>query len=133
MKRFSPLLVALITCYSWSVALAQERLPAQLAGTSLFFGNTSIIVSWSIVIESQAPDGAIAGKMNWDGRRCQFKDLAFTGMYRNGVMEITAPATSPTCGSWNIKMSRTSPTDFAFEGTATSEGNPSTSVTLKTR
>ena len=114
---------AVVFC-SISAAIAQEKLPIEMAGTGTSLGNRTVIAPWSIFIESQEPDGAIKGKMNWAGRSCQFKDLPFTGSYRDGALNISAPETNAKCGAWTISMKRTGTTGSAFEGSATTSDSP---------
>ena len=100
-------LAALTALFVLSCSLApsagadEEKLPAQLAGT----GSTTpesgkkTIAPWSISIVSQDLDGNLKGTLNWNGRSCQISAVAFTGTYRNGVLDISAPSTSRTCGA----------------------------------
>jgi len=118
-----------------ATAFAQEKLPSELAGMGVTNGGRGLTEApWSIVIASQEPDGVIKGKMNWAGRACNFTDLPFSGTYLDGTLELTAPEINSRCGAWTIKMKRTSASEFAFEGSATTERSqfPST-VTLKPR
>jgi len=124
-----------LACSMYATAYAQDKLPGELVGMGLTNGGRGQVEApWSIVISSQEPDGAIKGKMNWAGRACNFTDLPFSGTYRDGTLELTAPEINSRCGAWTIKMKRTSASEFAFEGSATTVGSqfPST-VTLKPR
>jgi hypothetical protein len=136
MDRYAVVAFGLGFALATSGALAQatqNKLPTELAGSGMYSGTNRAVVSpWSIVIESQSSDGAILGKMSFGGVRCQFKDLAFTGLYKGGTLEISAPETSPTCGAWKISMSQPNAAKFEFEGTATI-GEGTIRVNLKPR
>jgi hypothetical protein len=93
-------LVVLSCCVAPSAGADEEKLPAQLAGTGSTTpesGKTTT-APWSISINSQDADGNLKGTLNWNGRTCQISAVPFTGTYRNGVLDISAPATSRTCG-----------------------------------
>ena len=121
-----------LVCCAFSTAHAQGKLPAELGGSGVSgMGRTA---PWSIVIESQEADGTLKGKMNWSGRSCNFTNLPFSGTYREGTLELSAPQTNEKCGAWTIKMKRTSASEVEFEGTATTSDSPvAASVYLKSR
>ncbi|MFI4952531.1 MAG: hypothetical protein ACHP7M_05260 [Burkholderiales bacterium] len=124
-----------LTCLP-SPAGADDKLPAQLAGTGSTMRQSGKITTapWSIAIASQDQDGNLKGTMNWSGRACQLSNAPFTGTYRNGVLEISAPATSAKCGAWTITLTQSPGAQLLLEGTARTHGsdNPA-AVTLRPR
>ncbi|MEP6998287.1 MAG: hypothetical protein ABI900_11590 [Betaproteobacteria bacterium] len=129
-------LIALCFCIAPAARADEDKLPAQLAGTgstTLDSGKTTT-APWSISITSQDADGNLKGTMNWNGRTCQVSAVPFTGTYRNGVLDISAPATSSRCGAWTITLTRSSGEALLLEGTARSHGtdNP-LAVSLRQR
>ncbi len=124
---------AVLSYCMFATAYAQDKLPVELTGVGVIASSTTVF-PWSVVIESQEADGAIKGKMNWSGRACNFKNLPFSGTYREGMLKLSAPETSPACGVWTIEMKRTSASEFTFDGTATTSRAPvAASVNLKPR
>ena len=128
-------LIVLSCCVAPSAG-AEEQLPTQLAGAGSTMRESGKTTSapWSISIESQDADGNLKGKMNWSGRACQLSEVPFTGTYRNGVLDISAPATGRNCGAVTITLTKSSGTRLLLEGSARFHGatNP-TSVTLHPR
>ena len=102
-------LFALSCCVAPSASADEEKLPAQLAGsgsTTPESGKTTT-APWSISIESQDADGNLKGTLNW--KRTHLPDIGaspFTGTYRNGVLDISAPATSRTCGAITMTLTQ---------------------------
>jgi hypothetical protein len=118
-------LFVLICCVAPSAGADEEKLPAQLAG----IGSTTpepgkkTTAPWSISISSQDADGNLKGTLNWNGRTCQISAVPFTGTYRNGVLDISAPATSRTCGAITMMLTKASGTEFVLEGTGRFHGS----------
>ena len=119
-----------------SAGADEEKLPTQLAGT----GSTTpesgkkTVAPWSISILSQDADGNLKGTLNWNGRSCQISAVAFTGTYRNGVLDISAPATSRTCGAITMMLTKSSGADLLLEGSARFHGSDTpAAVTLRPR
>jgi hypothetical protein len=138
MKFAALTLSFVISCCVASAAGAdeEERLPTQMAGngsTVLPSGKTAA-APWSISIESQDVDGNLKGTMNWSGRSCQISAVRFTGTYRNGVLDISAPATSRSCGAVTMTLTRSSGGALKLEGTARFHGaDAPAAVTLHAR
>ena len=129
-------LFVLSCCVAPSAGADEEKLPTQLAGT----GSTTqesgkkTVAPWSISIVSQDADGNLKGTLNWNGRSCQISAVAFTGTYRNGVLDISAPATSRTCGAITMTLTKASVGDLLLEGTARFHGaDTPAAVTLRPR
>ncbi|HEV7412505.1 MAG TPA: hypothetical protein VGP14_02505 [Casimicrobiaceae bacterium] len=118
-------LFVLICCVAPSAGADEEKLPAQLAG----IGSTTpepgkkTTAPWSISISSQDADGNLKGTLNWNGRTCQISAVPFTGTYRNGVLDISAPATSRTCGAITMMLTKASGTELVLEGTGRFHGS----------
>ena len=106
-----------ILCFA-AAGRAQDKLPAEMVGSATLTRKVSIIASWSVSIVSQKPSGETEGKMSLDGRACQFKDVPFTGNYRNGALDISVPQTSAHCEAMVISMQRSGLQGIAFEGTS---------------
>jgi len=123
-------------CVASSAGADEEKLPAQLAGTGSTTpgsGKTTT-APWSISIASQDADGNLKGTLNWNGRSCQISAVAFTGTYRNGVLDISAPATSRTCGAITMMLTKSSGADLLLEGSARFHGSDTpAAVTLRPR
>ena len=119
-----------------SAGADEEKLPTQLAGngsTTPATGKTTT-APWSISIVSQDVDGTLKGTLNWNGRSCQISAVAFTGTYRNGVLDISAPATSRTCGAITMTLTKSSGDQLVLEGTARFHGSDTpAAVTLRPR
>ena len=132
---FTALIV--LSCWVAPSAVADEdKLPSQLAGagsTAREAGKPTTAL-WSISIKSQDEDGNLKGTMNWSGRACQISAVPFTGTYRNGVLDISAPATSRACGAITMMLTKASGSALMLEGSARFHGsdNP-TAVTLRPR
>jgi hypothetical protein len=129
-------LFVLSCCVAPSAGADEEKLPTQLAGT----GSTTpesgkkTIAPWSISINSQDLDGNLKGTLNWNGRTCQISAVPFTGTYRNGVLDISAPATSRTCGAITMMLTKSSGDALMLEGSARFHGSEnSVAVTLRPR
>jgi hypothetical protein len=120
-------LIALFVLGCCVVQLAgadEEKLPTQMAGTGSTTpesGKTTT-APWSISISSQDADGNLKGTLNWNGRSCQISAVHFTGTYRNGVLDISAPATSRTCGAITMMLTKSSGDALVLEGTARFHG-----------
>jgi hypothetical protein len=118
-------LFVLSCCVAPAAGADEEKLPAQLVGT----GSTTpesgkpTTAPWSISINSQDADGNLKGTLNWSGRTCQISAVPFTGTYRNGVLDISAPATSRTCGAITMTLTKSSGADLVLEGTARFHGS----------
>jgi len=115
-------LFLLTTAAACPAVAADDLLPKDLKGhisRAVAQGGRPYVVSWSIAIESQEPDGTVKGKFTFEGVRCRFADLAFTGTYREGVLLLSVPATSPDCGPWGAKLNKSGASGNEFEGTAT--------------
>jgi hypothetical protein len=118
-------LFVLICCVAPSAGADEDKLPTQLAGTGSTTpesGKTTT-APWSISINSQDVDGNLKGTLNWSGRACQISAVPFTGTYRNGVLDISAPATSRTCGAITMMLTKSSGGDLVLEGTARFHGS----------
>ena len=129
-------LFVLSCCVASSAGADEEKLPAQLAGT----GSTTpgsgkaTTAPWSISIVSQDADGNLKGTLNWNGRSCQISAVAFTGTYRNGVLDISAPSTGRTCGAITMTLTKSTTTELVLEGTARFHGSDTpAAVTLRPR
>src|SRR5690349_23695980 len=129
-------LFVLSCCVAPSAGADEEKLPTQLAGT----GSTTpesgkrTTAPWSISIVSQDADGNLKGTLNWNGRTCQISAVAFTGTYRNGVLDISAPATNRTGGAITRTLIKSSGGDLVLEGSARFDGADAPSaVTLRPR
>ena len=120
-----------LACCILSNAYAEDRLPSDFTGSGTVSTGRTTVTRWSIVIDSQEPDGTIKGKMNWSGRVCFAKDLPFTGSYRDGTLEFSAPETDPKCGAWTAKLKRMSPNEYSFEGALSTTVGGTAAVTLK--
>ncbi|HEX4522871.1 MAG TPA: hypothetical protein VH704_05070 [Casimicrobiaceae bacterium] len=118
-------LFVLSCCIAPSVGADEEKLPTQLAGTGSTTPDSgkTTTAPWSISINSQDADGNLKGTLNWNGRSCQVSAVAFTGTYRNGVLDISAPATSRACGAITMMLTKSSGTDLLLEGTARFHGS----------
>jgi hypothetical protein len=118
-------LFALSCCVAPSAGADEEKLPTQLAG----IGSTTpesgkkTTAPWSISINSQDADGNLKGTLNWNGRTCQISAVPFTGTYRDGVLDISAPATGRTCGAITMMLTKSSGTELVLEGTARFHGS----------
>ena len=126
-----------LSCFvAASAGADEEKLPTQLAGngsTTPATGKTTT-APWSISIVSQDVDGNLKGTLNWNGRSCQISAVAFTGTYRNGVLDISAPATSRTCGAITMTLTKSSGDQLVLEGTARFHGSDTpAAVTLRPR
>jgi hypothetical protein len=129
-------LFALSCCVAPSASADEDKLPAQMAGSGSTMRESGKATSapWSISIESQDPDGNLKGTLNWSGRACQISALRFTGTYRNGVLDISAPATSRSCGAITMTLTRATGEKLMLEGTARFHGSDTPSaVTLHQR
>jgi hypothetical protein len=129
-------LIVLSCCVAPSASADEDKLPMQMAGT----GSTpresgkATRAPWSITIRSQDADGNLKGTMNWSGRACQISAVPFTGTYRNGVLDISAPATSRSCGAITMTLTRSSGEQLVLEGTARFHGSDTPSaVSLRQR
>jgi hypothetical protein len=129
-------LFVLSCCVAPSAGADEEKLPTQLAG----MGSTTpesgkkTTAPWSISINSQDVDGNLKGTLNWNGRTCQISAVPFTGTYRNDVLDISAPATSRTCGAITMTLTKSSASELLLEGTARFHGSDATAaVTLRPR
>ncbi len=129
-------LIVLSCCVAPSASADEDKLPMQMAGT----GSTTresgkaTRAPWSISIRSQDADGNLKGTMNWSGRACQISAVPFTGTYRNGVLDISAPATSRSCGAITMTLTRSSGEQLVLEGTARFHGSDTpAAVTLRQR
>ena len=129
-------LFVLSCCVVPSAGADEDKLPTQLAGTGLTTpasGKTTT-APWSISITSQDVDGNLKGTLNWNGRTCQISAVAFTGTYRNGVLDISAPSTSRTCGAITMMLTKSSDSRLVLEGTARFHGSDAqAAVTLRPR
>ncbi len=131
--KFAALTVLIVmTCGVASSAGADEedRLPAQMAGTgsTMQASGKTTTAPWSISIEAQDPDGNLKGTMNWSGRTCQISAVRFTGTYRAGVLDISAPATSRNCGAVTMTLTRSSGDQLKLDGTARFHGTDTPSA-----
>jgi hypothetical protein len=134
MPRYLRLLAMLVAWCSLGAAHAQDQLPAEMKGTGLLSQDGQVVVPWSIGILSQEPDGTIKGRLGWFGRQCRFNDVPFIGSYRDGVLEISAPLTTPQCGAFTSTLKRSAGKAGVFEGTARIHGYfVSFAVTLEPR
>lgn len=136
--RFAVLciIVAVSSLVAPAAGADEEKLPAQLAGTgsTVRESGKTATAPWSISIKSQDEDGNLKGTMNWSGRACQISALGFTGTYRNGVLDISAPATSRNCGAITMTLTRASGEKLVLEGTARFHGSDApAAVTLQQR
>jgi hypothetical protein len=129
-------LLILSCCVAPWACADEERLPTQLAGTGSTTpesGKTTT-APWSISIVSQDLDGNLKGTLNWNGRSCQISAVAFTGTYRNGVLDISAPATSRACGAITMMLTKSSGGELLLEGTPRFHGSDTpAAVTLRPR
>jgi hypothetical protein len=114
------ILIAVTSLVAPAAGADDEKLPAQLAGTGSMMRESgkATTAPWSISITSQDEDGNLKGTMNWSGRPCQLSSVPFTGTYRNGVLDISAPATGARCGAWTITLTKASDAQLRLEGTA---------------
>jgi hypothetical protein len=136
--RLAALTAAIILSFGFasSVGADEERLPTQLAGTGSTVSDSGkkTTAPWSISIQSQDEDGNLKGTVNWSGRTCQLSAVPFTGTYRNGVLDISAPDTGPRCGALTITLTKSAIDELLLEGTARFHGSPSpAAVTLRRR
>ena len=129
-------LFVLSCCFALSAGADEEKLPTQLAGTGSTTpasGKTTT-APWSISLVSQDADGNLKGTLNWNGRSCQISAVAFTGTYRNGVLDISAPSTGRTCGAITMTLTKSSSSELVLEGTARFHGaDAPAAVTLRPR
>ena len=135
MRFAAATVIALTLCLVPPVS-SEDKLPAQLAGTGATTdqGGKTTKAPWSLAIASQDEEGNLKGTMNWSGRACQLSGVAFAGTYRNGVLEIQAPATSSKCGAWTITLTESPGSQLLFEGTARTHGSDEVAlVTLRPR
>jgi hypothetical protein len=129
-------LFALSCCVALSAGADEEKLPTQLAGigSTTPASGKATTAPWSISIVSQDADGDLKGTLNWNGHTCQISAVAFTGTYRNGVLEISAPSTSRACGAITMTLTKSSSSEFVLEGTARFHGSDTpAAVTLRPR
>jgi hypothetical protein len=129
-------LFALSCCVAPSAGADEEKLPPQMAGSgsTMRASGKATTAPWSISIESQDLDGNLKGTLNWSGRACQISALRFTGTYRNGVLDISAPATSRNCGAITMTLTRAGGANLMLEGTARFHGSDTpTAVSLHQR
>jgi hypothetical protein len=112
-------------CVAPSAGADEDKLPTQLAGTGATTGESgkTTAAPWSISINSQDADGDLKGTLNWAGRTCQISAVPFTGTYRNGVLDISAPSTSRSCGAITMTLTKASGTALLLEGTARFHGS----------
>ena len=135
MRLFCAVLVAVSLGIAFE-ALADDKLPAQLAGTGQTMRGSAkgTAAAWSIAIASQDDEGNLKGTMNWSGHGCQLSRVPFTGTYRNGVLDLQVPATSRNCGEWTITLTQSPGKDLLLEGTARMHGTDKAAlVTLRPR
>ena len=118
-------LIVLSSCIGTSAVADEDKLPSQLAGTGSTMSGAGKAVSapWSISVSSQDADGDLKGTLNWNGRTCQISAVPFTGTYRNGVLDISAPATNRNCGAITMMLTKSSGSEFVLEGTARFHGS----------
>ena len=113
-----------------SAAGADDMLPKELKGNiSRPAGNYN--VSWSILVESQDPNGDVKGRFNFQGRSCRLEGLVFTGTYRDGALQLNVPAASASCGPWDIRLTRAGASGYEFNGLSTEATNPPANAYLK--
>jgi hypothetical protein len=74
------------------VAAAQAELPKAMNGTwsSISDRNVPFNGTMSVVIDTQNPDGTIAGRMTTSGQYCGMKDEPMTGRFDGTVLTLTA-------------------------------------------
>ena len=135
MRLLSAVLVAVAIGLAFE-ALADDQLPAQLAGTgqTMRGSGKGTAAPWSITIASQDDEGNLKGTMNWSGHGCQLSKVPFAGTWRNGVLDLQVPATSRNCGEWTITLTQSQGKSLLLEGTARMHGTDNTAaVTLRPR
>jgi hypothetical protein len=117
--------IVLSCCVGTSAVADEDKLPPQLAGTGSMTSGAgkAATVPWSISVSSQDADGNLKGTLNWNGRTCQISAVPFTGTYRNGVLDVSAPATNKTCGAITMMLTKSSGSEFVLEGTARFHGS----------
>jgi len=128
--------IILSCAFASSAGADEDRLPTQLAGTGSIISDAgkTTPTPWSISIQSQDEDGNLKGTVNWSGRTCQLSAVRFTGTYRNGVLDISAPETGPRCGALTITLTKSAIGELLLEGTARFHGSPNpVAVTLHRR
>ena len=128
------LAVIVVAFCLFSSAYAQDKLPNELTGSASWSrqdGRKQFVVPFDFAIESQESDGAIKGKMTTSlPGGCVVTDRPFSGMYRDGALELSAPRL-PNCGPLKFTMNRTSASEFVFEGTLRLPNSQSASVIVK--
>jgi hypothetical protein len=136
MKLAALAVLIVLSCVVPSASADEDKLPMQMAGTGSTTRDSgkATTAPWSISITSQDADGNLKGTMNWSGRACQISAVPFTGTYRNGVLDISAPATSRSCGAITMMLTKSTGEQLMLEGTARFHGSdkPAT-VTLRQR
>jgi hypothetical protein len=129
-------LIVLSCCVVPFAGADEDKLPTQLAGTgsTMSEAGKAVTAPWSISVSSQDAEGNLKGTLNWNGRTCQISAVPFTGTYRNGVLDISAPAASRACGAITMTLTKSSGSALMLEGFARFHGsdNP-TAVTLHPR
>jgi len=135
--RFAALTALIVLgCVAQSAVADEDSLPRQLAGTGSTMRESGkpTVAPWSISIVSQDADGNLKGTLNWSGRACQISAVGFTGTYRNGVLDINAPATSRTCGAITMTLTKSTGDELLLQGTARFHGSDApTAVNLRAR
>ncbi len=136
MKLAALAVLIVLSCVVPSASADEDKLPMQMAGTGSTTRDSgkATTAPWSISITTQDTDGNLKGTMNWSGRACQISAVPFTGTYRNGVLDISAPATSRSCGAITMMLTKSTGEQLMLEGTARFHGSdkPAT-VTLRQR
>jgi hypothetical protein len=87
-----PVIVLVLLAIAGPYAAAQDKLPAKMSGkwNGTFPGKgTPFGGTWSVAIDSQEPDGSVAGKVSWAGApHCIMDNEPFTGKFDGTQLTI---------------------------------------------
>jgi hypothetical protein len=104
-------------------AAAQEKSPLQLEGVAMFTdGRSNVTAHRKLDVETQAPDGAIQGRLTYIGKVCQFKDAVVAGTYRDGNLEFEVQKAVFGCDKLGMKLKEVRAGSREFEGTGNLAG-----------
>jgi hypothetical protein len=118
-----PLVVLVLLAGAGPYAAAQDKLPTKLSGKwngTLPGKGTPFGGNWSVVIDSQEPDGSITGKVNWMGAPyCTMDNEPFTGKFDGTQLTIVTQfrdkVANAQCGKAHMILKKKA-AGYEFEG-----------------